>query len=59
MSVLKVNSTLCSMYFYLFWFFYSLVPEIEIRLKYFLEKSPKEQPMYYLSRGETTPVICF
>ena len=39
--------------------FYFLVSEIEIRLKYFLEKSPKEQPMYYLSRGETTPVICF
>jgi hypothetical protein len=31
-----------------FYIFYSLVPKIEICLKYFLERNPQKQPLWYI-----------
>ena len=45
-SILKVNARLVTL---LFLIFYSLVPKIEIYLKYFLEKNSQKQPLWYIT----------
>ena len=45
MSILK-NDYMYKSAFIFFRFFYSLGPKIEIGLKYFLGKNPKNQPLW-------------
>ena len=53
MSISKVDMILV---YFIFSYFYLLVPKIEIRLKQFLDKNPQPQPLCYVCAKLTLPL---